>query len=135
MVVTTHAYLSHPISGLDLVEVQRQAKERAAKIAVHRGWKMVLPTEAMACPSCRSGVDGDAHRHSWSEWMQVDLELLLACDAIVMCEGWMDSPGAKTELTMALAVGKEVYLYFDETAGDPPRLINVREGDVIDLDY
>lgn len=45
---------------------------------------------------------------TYAEFMKVDLVLLEMCEGIYMLENWKDSKGAKTELAVAKALGKEV---------------------------
>jgi uncharacterized protein DUF4406 len=47
------------------------------------------------------------HPHQWQEWMNLDREYLLKCDAILRLPG--ESKGADQEVTWAKAAGLPVY--------------------------
>ncbi len=48
---------------------------------------------------------------SWSDFMKMDLKLLLDCDYIYILDGWEDSTGAKVEYSLARDIGiKELRL-------------------------
>ena len=41
----------------------------------------------------------------WETYMRRDIQLVLISEAVVMLDGWEDSPGANVELTVARAIG------------------------------
>lgn len=101
--------MSYPISGLDLEEVRKNSlQDKETLVAL--GWTLINPTEVIACEWCNSGVSQSGHEHTWSEWMKADLREMLTCEAIVMCDGWETSPGARMEFYLAVSAGLQPYL-------------------------
>lgn len=118
----TTAYLSHPVSGLDLEEVRAFARNRRNFLVAQHGWDVVLPTEVRVCADCDGGVDTPTHEHPWSDWMRADIKAMMDCDTIVMCPGWETSHGARLELYIAVSVGLRPVLWADL------RLLDMRTG-------
>lgn len=57
---------------------------------------------------------------SWDTWMtQGILIVQRIADAICMLPGWQDSPGARLELQIARAEGKQLYAWRDECGLEP----------------
>lgn len=99
-------YLSGTISlGGTLPDEQIRANlnqfKRVALVLRERGHEVVDPTEMR--PPVTSPT--------WRDWMVVDLKAMLDCDGIVMLPGWEDSPGARLEHHVALALGMSVDHY------------------------
>jgi hypothetical protein len=120
------AYLSHPISGLDLSVVRAEALQRKEILQKSLGWDIVSPTEVMCCPDCMYGTDSRGHFHSWQDWMKADLQEMLKCYFIIMCPGWETSPGARLEQQVAVAVGMTMLVWSE--ANDYPQLFNAFNG-------
>ena len=88
-------YISIPISGHDLEEVK--AKARKAKIWVSHWYDAITPFDV--CPEPDK---------PYSYYMGKDIEALLECDAIYLCEGWQNSKGCMVEFEVARIYGKEI---------------------------
>lgn len=87
-------YISIPISGHDLEEVKEKA--RKAKMVSH--WYDVI-TPFDVCPEPDK---------PYSYYMGKDIEALLECDAIYLCDGWQNSKGCMAEFEVARIYGKEI---------------------------
>lgn len=98
-------YISIPISGHDLEEVK--AKARVVRVRLlydvfelkkgcHRP-DVITPFDV--CPEPDK---------SYSYYMGKDIEALLECDAIYLCEGWQNSKGCMAEFEVARIYGKEI---------------------------
>ena len=88
-------YISIPISGHDLEEVKEKA--RKAKIWVSHLYDAITPFDV--CPEPDK---------PYSYYMGKDIEALLECDAIFLCEGWQNSKGCMAEFEVARIYGKEI---------------------------
>ena len=88
-------YISIPISGHDLEEVKEKA--RKAKIRVSHWCDVITPFDV--CPEPDK---------PYSYYMGKDIEALLECDAIFLCEGWQNSKGCMAEFEVARIYGKEI---------------------------
>ena len=88
-------YISIPISGHDLEEVK--AKARKAKIRVSHLYDVITPFDVCSEPD-----------KPYSYYMGKDIEALLECDAIYLCEGWQNSKGCMAEFEVARIYGKEI---------------------------
>lgn len=89
-------YLSIPISGLPRAEVQ-QAAETYRQQLIMEGYSVITPFDVCAEPNM-----------SYAQCMGRDIEMLLQCDAIFLCPGWMNSRGCRLEWSAALIYGKEI---------------------------
>ena len=94
-------YLSLPISGYDIDERCKTSECMEEKLLelgfeVFNPMKNGLPRFACTC-----------------EHMKADLKALLDCDAVLFMHGFNHSAGCYTELTVAMAIGLEVW--FEET--------------------
>lgn len=98
-------YISIPISGHDIEEVK--AKARVVRVRLlydvfglkkgcHRP-DIITPFDV--CPETDK---------SYSYYMGKDIEALLECDAIYLCEGWQNSKGCMAEFEVARIYGKEI---------------------------
>ena len=90
-------YISIPISGHDLEEVKEKA--RKAKIWVSHRYDVITPFDV--CPEPDK---------PYSYYMGKDIEALLECDAIYLCEGWQRSKGCMAEFEVARIYGKEIII-------------------------
>ena len=88
-------YVSLPISGYDLKE-RREYAQRVEESLGHF-YDTVNPL--------MNGVSEDA---DWKVHMKKDIQDLLSCDAIFMCNGWETSVGCKLEFDVATSCGLEV---------------------------
>lgn len=64
------------------------------------------------CPHLNSNFPG-AEKIPHAQWMQMDLRILAACDAVVMLEGWEKSVGAEMEFREAHTLNKPVFYESD----------------------
>lgn len=87
-------YVSIPISGHDLATQRAKAAEVAGMIK-SLGHEPVNPFDTPEAPPEMSD------KEKYAYYMGCDIERLLLCDAIFMCEGWKDSKGCRTELAVA----------------------------------
>lgn len=53
-------------------------------------------------------VNENEDKDSYARKMGNDIEALLECDAIFLCEGWQNSKGCMTEFEVAKIYGKEI---------------------------
>ena len=53
-------------------------------------------------------VNENEDKDSYARKMGNDIEALLGCDAIYMCEGWQNSKGCMAEFEVARIYGKEI---------------------------
>ena len=55
-------------------------------------------------------VNKTEDKDSYARKMGNDIEALLECDAIYMCEGWQNSKGCMAEFEVARVYGKEIIM-------------------------
>lgn len=55
-------------------------------------------------------VNENEDKDSYARKMGNDIEALLECDAIYMCEGWQNSKGCMAEFEVARVYGKEIIM-------------------------
>lgn len=94
-------YISLPITGQDPDEVEAQATF-AAGVLEKKGHTYVSPLEI---------CDSDLH---YEACMGICIEHLLACDAVVVLEGWSCSKGCRLEAEAAEIYGKPLYKGLDK---------------------
>ena len=98
-------YISIPISGHDLKEVKAKARNIREwvlwdEFGFEKGWHrpdVIIPFDV--CPEPDK---------PYSYYMGKDIEALLECDAIYLCEGWQNSKGCMAEFEVARIYGKEI---------------------------
>ena len=98
-------YISIPISGHDLEEAKAKARDiRESLLCDVFGFRMgqnrpdvITPFDV--CPEPDK---------PYSYYMGKDIEALLECDAIYLCEGWQNSKGCMAEFEVARIYGKEI---------------------------
>jgi nucleoside 2-deoxyribosyltransferase len=86
-------YLSGPISDLPLDEARKRFADVEAALRAERGCEVLNPFN-----------NGLHWSDSWGDHMKADIKMLLEADAIYMLDGWVDSKGARLELTIARAL-------------------------------
>ena len=101
-------YLSLPISGKPTKE--RMAYANQMRDALTEFWKgnglfkgvselkIITPFD----------VNENEDKDSYARKMGNDIEALLECDAILLCEGWQNSKGCMAEFEVAKIYGKEI---------------------------
>ena len=101
-------YISLPISGYPIEErvayantVRNNLIEINSQVCGFRGCKKNLSvvTPFDFCPEPDK---------PYSYYMGKDIEALLECDAIYMCEGWQNCKGCMAEFEVARIYGKEI---------------------------
>lgn len=95
-------YISIPIKGKDESAQRRLAAETAEKIRAC-GHEPVNPFDT---PEPPDGYDGE---RKYAYYMSRDIERLMLCDAIFMCDGWERSMGCRIERSIASAMLKFIY--------------------------
>ena len=95
-------YISIPISGHDIEEVKAKAKDITEcilwdELGIEKGLDVITPFDV--CPEPDK---------PYSYYMGKDIEALLECDAIYLCEGWQNSKGCMAEFEVARIYGKEI---------------------------
>ena len=89
-------YLSFPITGRNIKDVKVYAK-RIKKTWEDKGYEVITPFEV---------VPEDEKPYSYC--MGKDIEAVLECDGIIMCEDWFRSTGCRTENYVAQVYGKMI---------------------------
>ena len=98
-------YISIPISGHDIEEV----KAKAIDIIERLLWDVFELKKGRNRPDIITPFDV-CHEPDkpYSYYMGKDIEALLECDAIYLCEGWQNSKGCMAEFEVARIYGKEI---------------------------
>ena len=89
-------YLSLPITGRELVKVKEFARKVKDKW-VELGFDVITPFDV--CP-----LDGMPYNY----YMGRDIEALLMCDGIILCDGWFQSKGCRAECSVAEVYKKAI---------------------------
>lgn len=98
-------YISIPIKGKD-ESVQRRLASETAELIKSWGHEPVNPFDTPEPP------DGYTDEQKYAYYMGRDIERLMLCDAIYLCDGWERSMGCRIERSVALETMK--CLYTDE---------------------
>jgi hypothetical protein len=93
--MSKRVYISLPIAHYDLNE-RKEYAQRVEDMLSHF-YSVVNPF--------KNGLPEDA---DWKVHMRKDIQDLLTCDAIFMCNGWETSVGCKLEFDVATSCGLEV---------------------------
>lgn len=93
--MSKRVYISLPIAHYDLEE-RKEYAQRVEDMLSHF-YSVVNPL--------KNGLPEDA---DWKVHMRKDIQDLLTCDAIFMCNGWETSVGCKLEFDVATSCGLEV---------------------------
>ena len=111
-------YLASPYTHPDpAVRQERfEAACRAAAALIGAG-RIVFSPVSHSHPICQHGLPGD-----WEFWQRQDIELLAACDEVVVLklDGWQHSCGVKAEIAAARALGKGVGFVTEAELGLEP---------------
>jgi hypothetical protein len=89
-------YISIPITGKDIDKVMCDAVFA----------KMKLQSKEVECV-CPFDICDEKNK-PYSYYMGKDIEVLLECEAIYLCQGWQNSKGCMTEFEVARIYGKEI---------------------------
>lgn len=90
-------YISGPMTGLP--DLNFPAFHVAAAELRAQGHTVVNPAEKQE--------EGQPDM-TWSDYMRIDLRMMMDCDTIHMLPGWQESRGAKLEYMVAAELGFEV---------------------------
>ena len=98
-------YISIPISGHDIEEVKAKAIDKIERLL----WDVFELKKGRNRPDIITPFDV-CHEPDkpYSYYMGKDIEALLECDAIYLCEGWQNSKGCMAEFEVARIYGKEI---------------------------
>ena len=92
-------YVSLPISGYDLDGRKAEAERIKSKLNFCGLSIIEVITPFDVCPEPDK---------PYSYYMGKDIEALLECDAIYLCERWQNSKGCMAEFEVARIYGKEI---------------------------
>ena len=98
-------YISGPISGRPAEEWRAEFNAAERKLA-EQGHTVENPVSISG--SVERLCENGGRKPSYGDYMRMDLYILLSCDAIAMLPGWLQSKGARIELSVAEACGLEV---------------------------
>nr|WP_258197601.1 DUF4406 domain-containing protein [Pseudomonas aeruginosa] len=90
--VIQRIYLAGPMTGLP--EHNFPAFHAEAARLRSLGYQVENPAE-----------HGEIPGFEWADYLRLDLQKLLTCQAIALLPGWMDSKGARLEFTVATNLG------------------------------
>nr|WP_277610147.1 DUF4406 domain-containing protein [Pseudomonas aeruginosa] len=90
--VNQRIYLAGPMTGLP--EHNFPAFHAEAARLRSLGYQVENPAE-----------HGEIPGFEWADYLRLDLQKLLTCEAIALLPGWMDSKGARLEFTVATNLG------------------------------
>ncbi len=86
-------YIAGKIGDLPRKEVEKKFND--AKISLlQTGFQVVSPLE-----------NGLPRESAWEQHMRRDIALLCDCDAIFLLSDWIDSPGARFEVSLFISLG------------------------------
>lgn len=104
-------YIAGPYRGPSraAIELNIQAARKVGLLCAQKGWSPLIPhSNAAHLDECCGLPD--------QYWLDATMELLLRCDAVVLCPGWINSVGTCAEVAEAKRRGIPVY----ETETDLP---------------
>lgn len=90
-------YISGPMSGLP--ELNFPAFNEAAAKLRKLGYEVINPAEK---------PEENNPDMAWADYMRLDIKLLMDCDAVALLPGWINSKGARIEITLAEELGFEL---------------------------
>ena len=118
--MTRRVYLSGPMTGIP--DYNYPAFHAAAAELRAAGHHVESPAE----PGI---VDG----WTWADYLRRDIAQLVTCDAVSLLPGWAKSRGARLEVTIAQALGMDIYrhpaLLTDEENYLPATVLREGRGD------
>ncbi len=91
-------YISIPISGYDVGEVQEHADIVKSHLS-RKGYTVISPFEIYA-----------GKNPTYTDHILANLEKLFECDAVYICNSWRESKGCRIEHKVAEEFGK-VFMY------------------------
>jgi hypothetical protein len=96
--MTITVYIAGPMTGL--ADFNYPAF-RAAQAKLEKGYTVLNPVDA-------EKLNDSAEPQSWDWYMRHTLRMVTQADAICLLPGWMESKGAKLEVTVAEALGLDI---------------------------
>lgn len=102
-------YVAGPMRGCFLYNFPTFAA--ATKALRDAGAEVISPAEEDLKEGFDPAKPEDFALEKYEAWMKRDFAFIRDCDAICMLPGWEQSPGAKRELALALALDLEILLY------------------------
>ena len=92
----TKVYISLPISGHDIEQVKRRAEEVKQRIE-NDNVEAITPFDVC-----------DEKDRPYSYYMGRDIEALIECDGIYVCNGWHSSKDCQAEVHVAVVFDKKM---------------------------
>lgn len=89
-------YISIPISGHDIEDVKKRAEEVKKRIS-SSSIEAITPFDVC-----------DEEGKPYSYYMGKDIEALIGCDGIYVCDGWHSSKGCQAEVHVAVVYDKKM---------------------------
>jgi nucleoside 2-deoxyribosyltransferase len=77
----------------------------------------LLRSEGLTIVSPHEKESENDTNKSWADHLKEDIRLLLDCDAIILLAGYPASKGATLELSIALALGLQIFYYTADARG------------------
>ena len=102
-------YISLPISGQPTKERMAYAEQvkQDLECTYRRGWGYSKSGDELNIIT-PFDVNENEDKDSYARKMGNDIEALLECDAIYLCEGWQNSKGCMAEFEVARIYSKEI---------------------------
>lgn len=97
-------YISLPISGLPIDDVRENAKQ-AKELLESAGYEAITPFDIVEWDRIHPLMSDE---QKYAHCMGKDIEALMMCDAIYVCNGWENSKGCTAEVLVAETYGKEI---------------------------
>ena len=97
-------YISLPIAGQEDTVYDRN--NEACKYAINLGYEAISPIDGNHISEEDLTTHTQIERTAY--YMGRDIEQVILCDAILMCEGWENSKGCKVEKFTAETYKKQV---------------------------
>ena len=97
-------YVAGPYTGKDYKEIEANIKaaEEVSIELIKLGWAVITPHKNFAHYETYEGMKCyNGKKISYQNWIDMDIELLSRCDAILMMKGWRNSKGSVSEHTFA----------------------------------
>lgn len=91
-------YISGPMSGVK--NYNRELFELAKQVLIDAGLKVLSPLDCISTVLDPTYIDN----------LRADIGEMIWCEAIAFLPGWLDSIGAKAEMSIAKALAMDAYL-------------------------
>lgn len=97
-------YVAGPYRGLnhEAVELNIQSATAVGMEAIRKGWSPIIPHKNTGHMDRLTNLPDQF-------WLDATMELMLRCDAVVLCPGWERSAGTAVEIKEARLRGITVY--------------------------